>query len=201
MKGVVFDFGNVLYRVDYAAMAKAMAGDRAQALLEAFVGSPLQVAYETGRACLDDVLHDMRRLGFPADRNRFLDAYLSVFSPVPGVRPILECLSRRRPLGLLSNTSPEHARLFIERTPEFPFFCAHAYSFELGAMKPASRTYDAIACRLGLASRQLAYVDDVAAYSLAAESSGMVGIVFRGAPDLARRLVGLGFRELEPLGA
>lgn len=201
MTGVVFDFGNVLYKVDYPAMARKLAGEKGRVLLEGFVGSPVQRAYETGRAGLDDVLEELRRLGFSVGRDRFLEAYLSIFSPIPGVRQILERLGRRRPLGLLSNTSPEHARLFIERTREFNLFDAAVFSFEVGAMKPDPLPYRAIASRLGLRARELVYTDDVEAYTRAAEAEGMAGVAFAGAADLARRLVALGLRELEDLVA
>ena len=80
--GVVFDFGNVLYEVDYPAMAKRLAGERADALLRRFAGSPLQVAYECGRLGLAELLEGLAEQGFRFDRDRFLDAYLSIFSPV-----------------------------------------------------------------------------------------------------------------------
>lgn len=201
MTGVVFDFGNVLYAVDYPAMARELAGDRGRDLLAAFVGSPVQLAYETGAAELSDVVREVNRLGFPCSRSRFLDAYLGIFTPAPGMRPLLERLSSRRPLGLLSNTSPEHARLFIERTPEFGLFRAHAYSFEVGCMKPDPRTYREAARRLGIPPAELAYVDDIAAYADGAAAVGMEGIPFRGARDLTVHLLALGYREVEGLDA
>lgn len=201
MTGVVFDFGNVLYAVDYPAMARDLAGEREGELLRAFVGSPIQIAYESGDADLAEVLRELRRQGFPCSRARFLDAYLGIFAPVPGVRPLLERLAAHRPLALLSNTSPEHARLFIQRTPEFALFRARAYSFELGCMKPDRRTYLAAASRLGVSPAELAYVDDMELYANGASAVGMAGVAFRGAADLSRRLQALGFNEAEAGGA
>lgn len=200
-RGVVFDFGNVLYAVDYPAMARQLAADRDAQFLAAFVGSPVQVAYECGRAGLEDVLAELARRGFPCPRSRFLEAYLGIFQPVPGVRAVLERLAARRALGLLSNTSPEHARLFIEKTPEIALFGARVYSFELGCMKPDPRTYREVALRLGVSPGELVYTDDVESYALAAAAVGMAPVPFRGAEDLARRLSALGFSELESPGA
>lgn len=194
-RGIVFDFGNVLYRVDYPAMARTLAGERGPDLLEAFVGSPCQRAYESGRADLEDVLAHLGRLGFPADRDRFLAAYLAIFTPVPGMSDLLARLAGRRPLGLLSNTSPEHARRFIERTPEFRRFDAAVYSFDVGCMKPDPRTYRAIADALGMRPEELVYVDDVPAYARGAAAVGMVGVPFTGTRALAATLGRLGFRE------
>jgi len=191
--GVVFDFGNVLYRVDYEAMARAVAGPRSSDFCTRFVGSPLQIAYETGRASLDEVVTALDRAGFPVDRNRFLDAYLGVFDPVPGCRELVAALADVAPLGLLSNTSPEHARLFIEKTPEFNFFRAAVYSFEMGCMKPDPRTYREIAKRLGFGPEALVYTDDVEVFARAAETVGMTGIPFRNAVQLAQDLAALGF--------
>lgn len=197
VRGVVFDFGNVLYAVDYPAMARQLAGERAAELLEVFVGSPIQIAYETGRAELEDVLAQLALSGFSCRRSRFLEAYLGIFQPEPGMRALLERLAARRPLGLLSNTSPEHARLFIERTPELAFFTTRAYSFEVGCMKPDPRTYRTVAARLEVRPEGLVYTDDVESYALAAAAVGMTPVPFRGAEDLAQRLCALGFVELD----
>jgi FMN phosphatase YigB (HAD superfamily) len=197
VRGVVFDFGNVLYAVDYPAMARQLAGERGAQFLEAFVGSPIQIAYETGRAGLEEVLAAFARRGFPCSRERFLEAYLGIFEPVPGMRALVERLAARRPLGLLSNTSSEHARLFIEQTPEIALFTARAYSFELGCMKPDPRAYRAAAARLELRPQELVYTDDVEGYARAAGAVGMTPVPFRGAQELARVLCALGFDELE----
>lgn len=182
-------------------MARALAGDRGPQLLASFVGSPVQLAYETGRAVLSDVLTELARLGFPCSRSRFLEAYLGIFRPVPGSRAILERLAARRPLGLLSNTSPEHAHLFIERTPEHSLFAARVYSFEVGCMKPDPRAYLEVAARLGVPPGELIYTDDVEENTEGATAVGMAGVPFRGAGDLARRLTELGCSELRRLHA
>ncbi|MBI5446454.1 MAG: HAD-IA family hydrolase [Deltaproteobacteria bacterium] len=197
MEGVVFDFGNVLYSVDYARMARRLAGERAEELLASFVGSPLQIAYETGRADLATVLRELERAGFPAREDEFLEAYLGIFDPVPGAADLLRTLAEARPLGLLSNTSSEHARLFIEGVPEFKLLRARVYSFELGCMKPDPRLYREAARRLGLPARELAYVDDIEAYARGALQVGMTGLCFAGVERLRGDLVELGFRELE----
>jgi FMN phosphatase YigB (HAD superfamily) len=191
-RGVVFDFGNVLYHVDYPAMARRLAGDRAGELLGRFVGSPLQIAYETGRADLGGVLWGLAAAGFPCGREAFVDAYLSIFRPVDGMAELLAAAAARVPVGLLSNTSPEHARLFIERVPEFSLFAGRVYSFEVGAMKPAPTLYRAIAERLGMPPEDLVYVDDIEEYARGAEAVGMAGVPFRGAADLRTRLAALG---------
>lgn len=193
MNGIVFDFGNVLYRVDYGAMARAIAGPRSAVFLTRFVGSPVQVAYETGEATLNEVLSELAREGLPVRKDQFLEAYLGIFEPVPGSRELVTALAEVAPLGLLSNTSPEHARLFIEKAPEFEFFQAAAYSFEIGCMKPDPRTYREIAKRLGRAAQDLVYTDDVEEFARAAETVGMTGIPFRSAAELSRELARLGF--------
>jgi FMN phosphatase YigB (HAD superfamily) len=195
--GVVFDFGNVLYSVDYGRMARRLAGERGEELLAAFVGSPLQIAYETGRADLAEVLRGLGRAGFGVGEEEFLEAYLGIFDPVPGAAELLGRLAEARPLGLLSNTSAEHARLFIERVPEFRHLRARVYSFELGCMKPDPRLYREAARRLGVAPGELAYVDDIEAYARGAAGVGMAGLWFTGIERLRGELAGLGFREVE----
>lgn len=196
MTGVVFDFGNVLYDVDYAKMATRLAGRDGPALLRGFQGSAMQMAYESGRAGLEDLLQELSRLGYPVAEAQFLEAFLDVFTPVPGMAEVVARLARRRPLGLLSNTCPEHARLFIERAPELRHIPSRVYSFEVGCMKPDPGIYSAAVRAVGVAGEELVFVDDVPEFAAAAASAGMVGVPFRGAAQLSRRLVQLGFTEL-----
>ena len=146
---------------------------------------------------LADVLVELARNGFPVSRERFLEAFLSVFEPVAGMARIVERLAATRPLGLLSNTCPEHARLFIETVPELSYIPARVYSFEVGHMKPHPSIYDAAARAVGLPGEELVFIDDIPEFAVAAQAVGMTGVPFRGASDLARRLIELGFRELE----
>ncbi len=197
MTGVVFDFGNVLYTVDYPRMARTLFDDRAEEFLGRFVKSPVQVAYETGKVELRELLRAFGRAGFPIARGPFLEAYLSIFDPVPEVGALVQRLAERRPLGLLSNTSPEHARLFIEKTPEFGLFTEVVYSFQVGHMKPAPVIYRTLASRLELPLSELAFTDDVEEFVAAAAGLGMAGVLFRNAGDLRARLAGMGFAELQ----
>jgi FMN phosphatase YigB (HAD superfamily) len=198
---VVFDFGNVLYEVDYTVLARAVAFERAGEFLGLFVGFPIQMAYETGGIPLNGVLEALKRRGFPVSRERFREGYLAVFCPVPGARGIIECLAEFLPLGLLSNTSPEHARFFIEKMPEFPLFDERVYSFETGWMKPDRRIYGEIARRLRLPPEELAYTDDVEEFVRAAREVGMGGVTFRSAESLRLELLRVGFPELTGLAS
>lgn len=191
-RGIVFDFGNVLYHVDFPGMARTLAGDRAGEFLARFSDSPLLTLYETGRCGLDDVLSHLAAEGYPLGRERFLDAYLSLFSPVAGMAQRVEQLSRALPLALLSNTSPEHAALFIEQVPEFGFFRSRVYSFELGCMKPAPALYHEAAARLALPPSALLYVDDLAVNVEGARAVGMTAVQFVGVEALDRDLARLG---------
>jgi len=198
---MVFDFGNVLYHFDYPRMARQLAGDDASHVLDQFIGSPLQIAYETGRAQLEDVLAGFAELGFPVTRQRFLEAFLDVFDPVEGMAELVRTLARHRPLGLLSNTCPEHARLFIETVPELHHIPTRVYSFEVGHLKPHPAIYAAAVTAMGIPAEELVFTDDLPELATAAAAVGMTGIPFRGAADLARRLAGLGFSELEDWSA
>lgn len=196
MTGVVFDFGNVLYHFDYQHMARQLAGEAGPRLLAEFVGSPLQIAYESGRTGLDDVLAGFARQGFRISRERFLEAFLAVFDPVEDMAALVRTLAAQRPLGLISNTNPEHARLFIETVPEMHFIPTRVYSFEVGRMKPHPEIYRAAARAMKLPAEELVFTDDLPELAMAAEAVGMTGVPFRSAKDLARRLAGLGFTEL-----
>jgi len=178
-RAVVFDFGNVLCRLDRPACDEALAAHSplgAEEVGRKVWGGDIELDAETGRI---DSREHFRRIKTAIEGERewtyelFASEYMAALEPYPeGEAALLGA----RELGLrcfiLSNTSFLHSRFIFNNevlctVPEF-----HALSFKLGWMKPDPRCWTWILDRSGLAARDCLYVDDVGAYCAAAETLG-----------------------------
>jgi len=77
----------------------------------------------------------------------------------PDVLPALVKLRRRYRLGLLSNTQ-SFGLQFLDRDGLWDHLDASAFSFEVGALKPRSEMFEAMAARMALAPDKLLMVGD-----------------------------------------
>ncbi len=179
IKAAVFDYGNVLCRVDRSACNRALAAHSRLAAEEVgrFVwGGAIEEDAETGRI---DSREHFRRIKAAIDGEagwtyeRFAEEYMAGILPHPDGEAAL--LGARR-LGLrcfvLSNTSFLHARgIFTSEVlctvPEL-----HALSFKLGWMKPDPRCWRWLLDRAGLDAAECIYVDDALINCEAAAAMG-----------------------------
>jgi putative hydrolase of the HAD superfamily len=104
----------------------------------------------------------------------------------------LEKLSKNYRLALLSNTDPIHMSHGEERFQFFRFFPIRIYSFRVGASKPNPLIYREALRACKVRAEEAIYIDDVAAYALAAQRLGMTGIVFQTPEQLHADLRNLG---------
>lgn len=199
IQAVVFDFGNVLCRLDRPACNRALA---AHSLLSAddvdrlVWGGDIERDAETGRI---DSQEQFRRIkdalggedGWSYDC--FAREFMSAIVPHPeGEAAMLGAQQLGLRCFILSNTSFLHARhIFANEV-----FCTvpelHALSFKLGWMKPDPRCWTWILERSGLSAHECIYVDDVPAYCEVAESLGFRAIHHRiGANDLLQAIRGV----------
>ena len=99
-------------------------------------------------------------------------------------------LKPRYKIGMLSNAGRNFLpELFSQE--RIGLFDALAFSFELGAVKPEQRMYQAIAERLDVQPGECVFIDDQEKHCVGARDAGMQAIVYQ---DFAQMR-----RELEPL--
>lgn len=192
IKAIIFDYGNVLCRVDRSVCNRMLAAHSRLGAEEVGLrvwGGDIERDAETGR--IDSRAHFQRIKAAIGGEDgwtyeRFAEEYMSAIQPRQEGE---ELLLGARTLGLrcfiLSNTSFLHARSIFANevfctVPEF-----HALSFKLGWMKPDPRCWDWILERTGLQAGECLYVDDVAANCAAAEALGFRAVRYEiGAYDL-----------------
>lgn len=179
-KAVIFDFGNVLCRLDRPAANRAIAshsGLSAEEVDARLWGGAIERDAETGKI---DSHGLFERVGaaIGAEPGWTYEAFEAEFmrclQPNPDGEAALAGVARR---GLrtfvLSNTSFLHARGIFQNEALASIPELYALSYKLGYMKPDPRCWLWILERTGLRPGECLYVDDVAAYCAAAEALGL----------------------------
>lgn len=162
---VVFDLGKVLVDFDYAiagrriaARSKLSAGD-VQRFLD---HSPLLCRYETGLMTRQQFFETVRdHVRFQGSSQEFGDQFADIFTEMPEMIALHAALRRKGiPTYIFSNTN-DLAIEHIRRT--FPFFAnfdGYILSYEIGAMKPAPKIYEALEQLAGRRGAEILYLDD-----------------------------------------
>ena len=187
---VLFDLGGVFVHVDPEPSIRRLrarfSGLNGAALRDFFEDSPAALEYELGRIDTDAFYRRVvRDLGLDLGRGEFEACWNEIFEPI---RPMIDLLPRLKPrygLVLLSNTNPLHFETIGERWSFYGHFDAVVLSYEVGAMKPDARMYEAALARCGSSPEACLFFDDREENVLAAEEAGIRSFVFE-APDRVR---------------
>src|ERR1700722_893072 len=146
---VVFDLGKVLVDFDYTIAAKKVAArspKRIENLDEFLGGSPLLVKFETGLLTRQEFYSEIQKTtGFTGTPDEFAGYFADIFFPMDPMIELHAGLRKQKiPTYIFSNTN-EIAVGHIRRS--FPFFTAfdgYILSYEVGAMKPGPKIYEAL---------------------------------------------------------
>ncbi len=187
----IFDLGKVLVDFDYSIAAKKIAARSAKAPedLHAFLGSsPLLADYECGRLNREQFYQAIRAaIGFRGDLAEFGSHFADIFSEMPGTIALHAELRRRGfKTFIFSNTNDlaiEHVR---RNFPFFKNFDGYIFSYEVGAMKPAAKIYEAMEKMCGRSGADLIYLDDRAENIAAGVGRGWRAIVYES-PEKTRQ--------------
>ena len=162
---VVFDLGKVLVDFDYSIAAQKIAARSTRQVenLGHFLGSsPILARFESGLLTRKQFFAEMRQItGFTADETEFVSDFEDIFVPIAPMIELHEELRRRGfETYIFSNTNDiaiEHIRR------EFPFFNnfdGYVFSYEVGAMKPETKIYEALEKLSGKRGAEIIYLDD-----------------------------------------
>ncbi len=198
IRGVIFDFGNVIYRFDNGrilAGLSALCGKPVSQLAALLAASTLSEDYESGRLDSPAFLEGVSRLcGYPFPEDAFLRAFTDIFTPIESTLALIRRLAPRFRLGLISNTNPWHFEHTIRPCEIFPLFQAVTLSHVLKALKPDPRLYEDVLAQLGLPAEACVFIDDRPEFAEGARQLGMQGITYRDAESLIRELEALGVK-------
>jgi putative hydrolase of the HAD superfamily len=196
IRGVIFDFGNVICSFDvgrFLARLHGWSGLPVDTLREQVYGSGLHTLYERGAVSSDEFHRRVETLtgaGIPVET--FAEGFSDIFTPIEGTQALIRGLRGKVRLGLLSNTNEWHFRRHIRNVPVFPLFDTVTLSYEVGALKPEPSIYRDALRKLSLPPGECVFIDDIGEYADGAAAVGIRGIRFEGPAQLREALADLG---------
>ena len=175
---VVFDFGNVLAKIDRLKICRNLSKHSPlspEEICRRIFGTDIEFDSETGK--YDSIEHFKRikeRIeAYESWRyDEFYEEYKNGFEENPDGEAALEYAGRKARVFVLSNTSEIHARWLLENRKLSSIPELFIFSFEVGVMKPDPGIWEAL-CKLGsVRPEECLYIDDVVSYCSAAEKLG-----------------------------
>jgi epoxide hydrolase-like predicted phosphatase len=196
IRGVIFDFGNVVCSFDvgrFLAKLHGWSGVPVETLRGRVYGSNLHSMYERGEISSEEFRDRIARMtGARVPVEAFEEGFTDIFTPLADTQALIPKLKGRYRIGLLSNTNECHFRRHIRHVPVFPLFDAVTVSFEVGALKPDPAIYRDALRKLSLPPEACVFIDDIREYAEGAKAVGIHGIRYTGPSDLMRELSVLG---------
>lgn len=197
---VYFDLGNILVSFDPQLACQNVAkllGVSNQQVDAVLYKSGLEESYERGEVTADElVAATTRELNVQqCDTQIFLDAIADMFQPIESMQATIEEVRASGcRIGILSNTCFAHWDwLCRQRWPVLAGpFDVTVLSYEVGAMKPDPRIYEAAEAQAGISPEQILFIDDKQENVDAAVARGWNAVQCFGGPDAQEQLKAYG---------
>lgn len=162
---VVFDLGKVLVDFDYSIAGRRIAAQAdlsAEEIQKYLDHSPLLFRYETGQMTTLEFFEDVRKTtGFRGTTEEFGEFFADIFTEIPAMIEVHAQLRRRRiPTYIFSNTNDMAVTHIQRRFPFFSIFDGYIYSYQVGAIKPDAKMYEALERLSGRHGTEIFYLDD-----------------------------------------
>ena len=164
-KAIVFDLGKVLVDFDYSIAARRigaagrMSFDDIQKYLSS---SDLLIRYETGTISRREFYREVcDTTGFAGTLEEFGRFFGGIFTEMPAMTALHAALRRQGfPTYIFSNTNDLAVEDVREKFPFFANFDGYIFSYEVRAMKPDAKIYEALEKMAGKRGSELLYIDD-----------------------------------------
>ncbi len=162
---VVFDLGKVLVDFDYTIAAKKIASKGtilAEKIYEFIALSPLLFKYETGLVTRQEFFDAVcETTGYAGDLEEFAGFFADIFTPIDPMVELHSALREARiPTYIFSNTNDLAISHIRKNFPFFNNFDGYILSYEVGAMKPDAKIYEALEKMAGKRGPDVLYLDD-----------------------------------------
>lgn len=161
----VFDLGKVLVDFDYSIAGRRIAAQSNLSAAEVqnyLDHSPLLYRYETGLMTRAEFFTTVRdHTGFRGSVAEFGNLFADIFTEMPAMTALHAELRRKGvPTYIFSNTNDLAVEHIRRAFPFFANFDGYIFSYEVGAMKPNAKIYEALEKMTGQRGAQLVYLDD-----------------------------------------
>ena len=197
IEAILFDLGRVIVDFDMAECESALAsrsGLEREAFLAVLWNSDWIRRYERGELSTGEFHQFLTTTGvLKMDYVEFRRVWSEVFDPVP-ILPtaFLSGLARRYTMALVSNTNEAHADHIRRNYDVFDCFTHHILSYEVGALKPDPKIFEAAIEATGHSREAVLFIDDREENVLAGRALGMQVHQFSSSSGLLRAFEALG---------
>lgn len=199
IRAVLFDLGKVLvdFDLDICIHKLARTSGRDSEEIKSLMFAPRMHEFERGRLTGEEFLGEIHAaLDYPDTLDSMIHAFNDIFSIMPDNVALLERISKKLPVGLVSNTNHLHAE-FVESRYSFPsLFTKRIYSQETGFRKPEAEIFEVACEALGTVPGESLFIDDLLSNIEGARKLGFHTIHLEPGRDLAAEL--RRFPELAP---
>ena len=191
-KAIIFDLGRVLVNFDFKRGYRALEGlcpYTAAEIPKRLSTCGLVEQFETGLIePRDFVAQISAALNLGIAYQQFCEIWSSIFTETLVPEAMLEALAARYRLLLLSNTNAIHFEGLRQTHTMFRHFHHLVLSYEVKAMKPQPRIFQAAIALAGCRPEDCFYTDDIAEYVAAAQNLGIDAVRFESLAQLQREL-------------
>ena len=189
---IFFDVGNVLVEVCYGQLISTLKTDSAinsRAVDRLVDEDELIIRYRLGRISSESFFTAAKKmLGFNGSLQEMEKLWCGIFKPIEENLACVKNLSRRFPLGLISNTNQSHCSYLESHYDVFDYFDCKIYSHLEGLMKPDPKIYELALERMNVSAKEALFIDDELDNIKTAESLGFNSIHLEDPSALPERL-------------
>ena len=200
LRTIFFDLGGTIIPFDfnrgYAAMERLCGVPQAE-IRRRINSTDLFLRFEVGRIEPRQFVEEFcRLLEFSISFENFSELWCVIFLPYTLIPDsLIENLALNYRLYSLSNTNALHFPMVLRDYPILSHLHGHVLSYEVGAMKPDPRIYQAAIARGGGRAEECLFIDDLEANVQGARQCGMDAIHFQNAAGLQVELDRRGLKQ------
>jgi putative hydrolase of the HAD superfamily len=193
IKTIFFDLGNVIIPFDFKrayTRLQPLCNYPVTEIPQRMRGTDLVSRFESGQIAPEQFVKEFSAvLELRISYDEFCDLWTSVFLPEPLIEEsLLANLGRRHPLMLLSNTNQIHFHMIRANYPLLRHFDHYVLSYEVGALKPSEKIFQAALAQARCEAGECFFTDDLAVNVEAARKHGMDAVQFQSAAQLEGEL-------------
>lgn len=192
IRGILFDMGGVLCRVDENAVWRAWqqhTGLPAEVLQAELFGRGLKHEFDTGMKQPASVaLFLATRFEIALSHDDWKRIWGASVAADPEMDALALQLAQLAPTALASNTDPVHHAIMQNQLRCLGQFREQVVSYKIYAAKPDKRFYERAVATLGFEAHETLFIDDLAENVAGAIESGLNAIQFTGIEKLREDL-------------
>ncbi|MFA7676533.1 MAG: HAD family phosphatase [Candidatus Shapirobacteria bacterium] len=184
IKEIIFDFGNVICSFTNDIFIKRVSDLTGKTKDEVFEliykKSDVTKRAESGAITSQEFYEELSDIcGLKMSYEELKEIYSKdKFTPIEGMKELIESLKTKYKIGLLSNTSEWDYDYILKTAPIVKSFDTITTSFGAGAMKPNPIIFEDALKKSQLKPEECLYTDDIADYVEVAKNMGMKAFQF-----------------------